>query len=80
MDGAGQEEGFPVPKGPERVCLVPYLLRGLAFPIHPFLHGLLNFYGIQLHHLTPASIMYITGYVAVCEMYVGIEPHFELWR
>ena len=64
----------------ERVCLVPYLLRGLGFPIHPFLRRLLEFYGLQLHNLTPASILHIAGYVPLCELFLGCEAHFELWK
>jgi hypothetical protein len=73
-------ENFPSPHGEERVCFVPFVLRGLGFPIHPFLRGLLEFYGIQLHHLTPGSILHISGFVALCEMFLGCEAHFELWR
>ena len=39
-------ENFPNPNKEERVCFVSFLLRGLGFPIHPFLRGLLEFYGI----------------------------------
>ena len=73
-------ENFPNPQKGEHVCFVPFLLRGLGFPIHPFLRGLLEFYGIQLHHLTPGSILNISGFVALCEMFLGCEPHFELLR
>ena len=73
-------ENFPNPNKEERVCFVPFLLRGLGFPIHPFLRGLLEFYGIQLHNLTPGSILHISGFVALCELFLGIEAHFELWR
>ena len=73
-------ENFPNPNKEERVCFVPFLLRGLGFPIHPFLRGLLEFYGIQLHNLTPSSILHISGFVALCELFLGIEAHFELWR
>ena len=34
----------------------------------------------QLHHLTPASILHIAGFVALCELFFGIEPHFALWK
>ena len=34
---------------------------------------------LQLHHLTPASILHIAGFVALCELFLGIEAHFELW-
>ena len=49
-------------------------------PLQPFLRGLLEFYGLQLHHLTPASILHIAGFIALCELFLGIEPHFALWK
>ena len=58
----------------------PLLAEGLGFPIHPFLRGLLEFYGLQLHNFTPASILHIAGYVAFCELFLGCEAHFELWK
>ena len=78
--GGKQAESIPNPSKGERVCFVPYLIRGLGFPIHPFLRGLLEFYGLQLHHLTPASILHIAGFVALCELFLGIKPHFALWK
>ena len=80
FNGGEQAESFPNPPMGERVCLVPYLLRGLGFPIHPFLRGFLEFYGLQLHNFTPASILHIAGYVAFCELFLGCEAHFELWK
>ena len=79
-NGGEQAESFPNPSKGERVYLVPYLLRGLGFPIHPFLRGLLEFYGLQLHNFTPVSILHIAGYVAICEMFLGCEAHFEMWK
>ena len=79
-NGGEQAESFPNPSTGERVCLVPYLLRGLGFLIHPFLCGLLEFYGLQLHNFTPASILHIADYVALCELFLGCEAHFELWK
>ena len=73
-------ENFPNPTRGERVCFVPYLLRGVRFPIHPFLRGLLEYYSLQLHNLTPASVLHIAGFVALCELFLGCEAHFELWR
>ena len=75
-----QAEDFPNPSAGERVCFVPYLLRGVGFPIHPFLRGLLAYYGLQLHNFTRASILHIAGYVALCELFLGCEAHFDLWR
>ena len=78
--GGEQAESIPNPSEGERVCLVPYLIRGLGFPIHPFLRGLLEFYGLQLHNLTPASILHIAGFVALCELFLGCKAHFVLWK
>ena len=79
-NGGKQAESTPNPSKGERVCLVPYLIRGLGFPIHPFLRGLLEFYGLQLHNLTPASVLHIAGFVALCELFLGVEAHFALWK
>ncbi|XBI90505.1 hypothetical protein VPH35_028115 [Triticum aestivum] len=73
-------ENFLNPNKDERVCFVSFLLRGLGFPIHPFLRGLVEFYGLQLHNFTPVSILHISGFVAFCEMFLDCEAHFELWR
>src|SRR4051812_26478132 len=80
FNGGKQAESTPNPSKGEWVCLVPYLLRGLRFPIHPFLRGLLEFYGLQLHDLTPGSILHIAGFVALCELFLGVEAHFALWK
>jgi hypothetical protein len=63
----------------ESVVYVPFLIRGLAFPISPFFHGLLDFYNLNLTHLNPNSILQISIFVHLCEAYLGILPHFGLW-
>ena len=78
--GGKQAESVPSPSKGERVCLVSYLIRGLGFPIHLFLRGLLEFYGLQLHNLTPTSILHIACFVALCELFLGIEAHFAPWK
>jgi hypothetical protein len=47
---------------------------------HRFFHLLLQFYGLELHHLTPSGILHIAAFVTQCEAYMGIEPHFDLWN
>ena len=42
--------------------------------------GLLEFYGLQLHNLTPASVLHIAGFVALCELFLGVEAHFRPWK
>jgi hypothetical protein len=57
-----------------------FLLRGLSLPAHEFLRGLLFVYGVQLHQLTPNSILHIACFITLCESFLEIDPHFLLWR
>ena len=64
----------------EIVAFSPYFQRGLGLPCSNFFSGLLYYYGIQLHHLTPNSFVHLSIFVHLCEAFMGIEPHFELFR
>jgi hypothetical protein len=64
----------------ESVVYIPFLISGLALPISPFFCGLLNFYNLNLTHLHPNSILQISVFVHLCEAYLGILPHFSLWK
>jgi hypothetical protein len=35
---------------------------------------------VQLHQLTPNSILHIACFITLCESFLGIDPHFLLWR
>ncbi|KAK1607665.1 hypothetical protein QYE76_031338 [Lolium multiflorum] len=67
------------PKG-FTVMFVAFLFRGLSLPAHEFLRSLLFFYGIQLWQLTPNSILHLSIFITVCEAFLGIDPHWGLWR
>jgi hypothetical protein len=62
----------------ESIVYVSFLIRGLALPISPFFHGLLDFYNLNLTHLNPNSILQISMFVHLCDAYLGILPHFGL--
>lgn len=47
---------------------------------HDFLRELLHYYKVELHHLNPSSIQHMAAFMALCEGYLGIKPHFNLWR
>ena len=49
-------------------------------PAHQFFQGLLDYYQVELQHLTPNGIQHIAAFVALCEGFLGISPHFDLWR
>jgi hypothetical protein len=54
-------ERIPKPPSSFQVMFFDFLLRDLSLPAHEFLRGLLFVYSVQLHQLTPTSILYISG-------------------
>ncbi|KAK1649067.1 hypothetical protein QYE76_066872 [Lolium multiflorum] len=75
-----KEESYPAPPMQYRVSFVDHLIRGLSTPIHDFLRGLLFMYGLQLHHLTPNSILHISIFITLCESFLGVQPNWSLWK
>ena len=73
-------EAFPSPDTHEIVVFSHFFYGGFALPTSKFFRGILNFYGISLHHLNPNSIVHIANFVHVCEAFLGIKPHFALFR
>jgi hypothetical protein len=73
-------EIIPRPPPGFRVIFLAFILWGLSLPPHPFLRGLLFVYGIQLHDLNPNTILHIACFITLCECFLGIEPHWALWR
>ena len=64
----------------ERVMFLPHSVRGLGFPLHPFVLGVMYYYGIDFHDLSPNSFLNISTFIVVCEAFLWISPHFGLWR
>jgi hypothetical protein len=73
-------ERIPKPPSSFQVMFFAFLLRGLSLPAHEFLRELLFVYGVQLHQLTPNSILHIACFITLCESFLAIEPHFLLWK
>jgi hypothetical protein len=71
------DEEVPMPPDGYIVSFIPFHERGLAAPSHRFFRGLLHHYGIELQHLNPNGVWHIVAFVALCEGYLGVEPHFE---
>jgi hypothetical protein len=57
-----------------------FLFHGLSLPSHEFLRFLLFSYGIQLWQLMPNSILHLAIFIIVCEAFLGIDPHWGLWK
>ena len=72
-------ELIPTPRPHERVVFLPHFLRGVGFPLHPFVQGLMFYYGLDFHDLAPNFILNISAFIVVCEAFLCIQPHFGLW-
>ena len=65
---------IPTPKPGERVVFISYLLRGLGFALHPFVRGLMFYYGLDFRDLAPDSFLHISTFIVMCEAFLRI-PH-----
>ena len=75
----GREE-FPQPRPNEVVSFLTFHECGLGYPAHWFLRGLLNEWRLELQHLNPMGLLHLAGFVTVCEAFLGMEPHVDLFR
>ena len=72
-------EDAPSPPEGYVVSFAHFHEQGFAAPAHKFLQGLLHYYKVELQHLNPNGIQHIAAFVALCEGFLGISPHFDLW-
>jgi hypothetical protein len=72
---------YPMEKNPDEVPMFArFVERGLALPASDFFKGLLKYYGIEYLNLNPNGIFHVSIFVHFCEAFVGIKPHWILFR
>jgi hypothetical protein len=72
---------YPMEKNPDVVPMFArFMERGLALLASDFFKGLLNYYGIEYLNLNPNRIFHVSVFVHFCEAFVGIKPHWVLFR
>jgi hypothetical protein len=69
----------PTPPPGYVLSFVSFHERGFGVPAIRFMRALLHYYGVELHNLNPNSIMQAAIFAAVCEGFLGIDPHWDLW-
>jgi hypothetical protein len=62
------------------VFFATYALAGLVPPLSSFFLTLLEYYGLQLQHLSPNSIALVAIFVHLYEIYMGVRPSVRLFR
>ncbi|KAK2630843.1 hypothetical protein QOZ80_UnG0722230 [Eleusine coracana subsp. coracana] len=80
IDWKVPRESCPIPIHKQIVVFCSFFEHGFGVPCCSFLCELLFFYGIELVNLNPNSILHITIFVHMCEAFLGILPHFNLFR
>ena len=65
-------ELISTPRPHERVVFLPHFLHGLGFPLHPFVRGLMFYYGLDFHDLALNFIINILAFIVVCEAFLCI--------
>ena len=58
----------------DRVVFLAHFVRGLGFPLHPFVRGLMFYYGLDFHDLAPNFVLNISAFIVVCEAVLRIRP------
>ena len=57
------------------VSFIPFHERGFGVPASRFMQALLHYYEVELHNFNPNSIAQAAIFAAVCEVFLGIDPH-----
>jgi hypothetical protein len=86
LSGGSRPEWMAPPSGaapsppPEYVVsFVSFHERGFGVLASHFMRAIQHVYGVELHNLSPNSILQAAIFAAVCEGYLGIDPHWDLW-
>jgi hypothetical protein len=72
---------YLIEKNPDEIPMFTrFVERGLALPASNFFKGLLEYYGIEYLNLNPNGIFHVFVFVHFCEAFLGIKPHWVLFR
>ena len=69
----------PKPPSGYVVSLARLHERGFGYPAGRFIRALCHHYKVELHNFAPNAISQAAVFVAVCEGYLGIPAHWDLW-
>jgi hypothetical protein len=64
----------------EHVVFTSFFERGFNILACDFFRGLLFYYKMEMVHLIPNSITKVSSFIYFYQAYLGIPPHFLLWR
>nr|ABA99480.1 retrotransposon protein, putative, unclassified [Oryza sativa Japonica Group] len=62
------------------VFFLSFAMAGLVPPFSSFFMDVLEFYNLQMAHLTPNAVMTLAIFAHLCEMFIGVRPSLRLFR
>jgi hypothetical protein len=71
---------LPAPSKKEIVMLKSHIDRGFSLPPSYLRKSMLCHYRLCLCHIAPNSLTIIAGFVALCEGFLGVYPHGDLFH
>src|SRR5947207_3172945 len=74
------DESFPATNTDEIIIFEHFIYRGFSVLTNSFFRGLLHWYGIELVNLNLNSILHISTFIHLCEVYLGVRSHFNLFH
>jgi hypothetical protein len=78
---AAAGDPYPMEKNPDEIPMFArFAERGLSLSTSDFFKGLMRYYGIEYLNLNPNGIIHTAVFVHFCEAFLGIKPHWILFR
>jgi hypothetical protein len=78
---AAAGDTYPMEKNLDEIPMFTrFAERGLSLPASDFFKGLLEYYGIKYLNLNPNGIFHTSVFVHFCKAFLGIKPHWVLFR
>jgi hypothetical protein len=78
---AAAGDPYPMEKAEDEIPMfVRFAERRLALSANDFFKGLLGYYRVEYLNLNPNGIFHTTVFVHFCEAFLGIRPHWILFR
>jgi hypothetical protein len=78
---AAAGDPYPMEKNEDEIPMFTrFAERGLSLPASDFFKGLMGYYSVEYLNLNPNGIFHTAVFVHFCEAFLGIKPHWILFR
>jgi hypothetical protein len=75
-----EDPASPTPVEGYVVAFAAFYESRFGVQSYQFLHLLLKYSGLELHHQAPSRILLIMAFLTLSDAFMGIDPHFDMWN